>query len=187
MAEGSAVVKELFEKREREYLMAKTRVTMRSSLENIDAGDFKIESLKEGESVELPRWVAEELVQLNVAEVAEEPFEAEILRSLSMEKMMGPLQLSNLPQDFFLRMRRRLLQLETAARSGKGRREDYERLRTASYDLIGMRLGKLLQLSSSSTQLSSLGDKLTPEEKEFFAVAQSISKEWKQALLGDGV
>ena len=187
MESGPIAVKDLFEKREREYLMTKTRVTMRSSLENIDAGDFKIDSLKEGESVEFPRWVAEELVQLDVAETSEEPFEAEILKSLSREKMMGPLQLSNLSQDFFLRMRRRLLQLEASAKSGRIRREDCEKLRTASYDLIGMRLGKLLQLSSSSAQVSSLGDKLTPEEKEFFAAAQSVSRQWRQALLGERV
>ena len=101
--------------------------------------------------------------------------------------MMGPLQLSSLPPDFFLRMRRRLVQLETAVKGGKGRREDYEKLRNASYDILGMRLGKLLSLSSSSTTLSSIADKLTPEEREFFGVAQSISKEWKQALLGGEV
>lgn len=187
MSRASLEIEELFEKREREYLMAKTRVTMRSSLENIDAGDFKIEGVREGEDVEFPRWVAEELAQLNLAEISEEPFEAEILRSLSREKMMGPLQLSNLSADFYLRMRRRLLQLGTAVKAGKGRREDYDKLRNASYDLIGMRLGKLLSLSSSSTQLSSLGDKLTPEEREFFSAAQSVSREWKQALLGEVV
>lgn len=180
-------VRDMFDRRETEFLLGRTRVTMRSSLENIDAGEFKIESLKEGETVELPRWVAEELVQLNLAEASEEPFEAEIRKSLSNEKMRGPLQLSNLQQDFYLRMRRRLLQLKAAVEGGKGRREDYEKLRAASYDLIGMRLSKLLTLSSSSTPLSSLGDKLTPEEREFFTVAQSLSKEWKGALLGNGV
>jgi hypothetical protein len=186
LAEGSEVVRDLFERREREFLLARTRVTMRSSVENIDAGDFKIESLKEGETVDVPRWVAEELVQLSVAETREEPFETEIFKSLSREKMMGPLQLSNLPQDFYLRMKRRLSHLEGGVKGGKVRREDYERLRAVSYDLIGMRLSKLLSLSSSSTPVASIGDKLTPEEKEFFTVSQSLSKEWKAALLGEG-
>jgi DNA replication factor GINS len=182
----SRVVEETLERREREYLFAKTRATMRSSLEDIDAGDFKIESLKSGETVELPRWVAEELVRLNVAEVPEDAFETEILKSLSREKMMGPLQLSNLQQDFYIRMRRRMQQVAANVDGGKARREEYEKLKAASYDLIGMRLSKLLSLSSSSTTVSVLGEKLTPEEREFFGVAQSLSKEWKGALLGNG-
>jgi hypothetical protein len=159
---------------------------MKSSLENIDLGDYKIDSVKEGDSLELPRWVAEELVQMNLAEAPEEPFEVEILKSLSREKMMGPLQLSSLPAGFYVRMKRRLDYLGSAAREGRVRREEYDRLRASSYDLVGMRLSKLLSLSSTSTSASALGDRLTSEEKEFFSTSQSFSKEWREAILGGG-
>ena len=178
-------ITEVLEQRERGFLLEKCRVTMRSSVENIEVGDFKIESLKEGESVELPRWVAEELVQLNLAESTEEPFETELYRALSREKMLGPFQLSNLSPDFYLRLRRRLSYLRIAVQNGRVRREDYERVRASNYDLIGVRLGKLLTLSSSSTSSDSLAGKLTPEEKVFFNLAQSFSKDWKNALLRD--
>jgi len=174
----------MLEQREREFLMGKSRVTMRSSMENIDLGDFKIDGLKEGESVELPRWVAEELVQMNLAEAPEEPFETEILKALSREKMMGPLQLSNLQQDFYMRMRRRLSYLAEAAKEGRVRKEDLDKLKATSYDLVGMRLSKLLSLSSTSTTAAALGEKLTPEERAFFSISQSFSKEWRVALLG---
>ncbi|MDV3243789.1 MAG: hypothetical protein LYZ66_01280 [Nitrososphaerales archaeon] len=186
MADESQEIKAVLEDRERNFLLSTSRVTMRSSLENIEVGDFKIESLKEGESVELPRWVAEELVQMNLAEASEEPFETEILKALSREKMMGPLQLSSLPADFYNRMRRRLSYLGNSVKEGRVRREDYERLRATSYDLIGMRLSKLLSLSSSSATAAALGEKLTPEERTFFTVSQSISKEWRAAILGEG-
>lgn len=174
------------EERERDYLLSRTRVTMRSSLENLDLGDYKVESVKEGEAVELPRWVAEEFVRLNLADAAEEPFETEIVKALSREKMMGPLQLSQLTVDFYVRMRRRLAHLEAAAKEGRVKREDCERVRAVSYDLIGMRLSKLLSLSSTSASAASLGDKLTPEEKAFFASSQSSSREWRDAILGGG-
>ncbi len=186
MAGDSSEIREILESRERDFLLGKSRVTLKSSLENIDAGDYKIESLKQGESVELPRWVAEELVHMNLAEAAEEPFETEIVRALSKEKMMGPLQLSGLQADFYVKMRRRLAYLASSAKEGKVRREDYERLRATSYDLIGMRLSKLLSLSGTSTTAAVLGEKLTPEERTFFSVSQSLSREWKGAILGDG-
>ena len=178
-------LRELFQQRERDYLLSNVKVSMRAAVENIEVGDLKVEKLKEGEIAELPRWVAEEFASLGLAEVAEEPFETEILKSLSREKMIGAFQLSNLAPDFYLRMKRRLAYLRDAAGAGRVRKEDYERLRASSYDLIGIRLGKLLSLSSSSTTLSAIADKLTPEEKVFFATSQSLTKEWRTTLLGE--
>jgi hypothetical protein len=174
----------MIEERERGFLLENSRVIMKSLVENIEVGDYRIEKLAEGQSVDLPRWVAEELVSLNLAEMTEEPFEAELFRALSKEKMMGTLQLSNLPQDFYFRMRRRLSFLTQAVSEGKAKREEVDRVRAGSYDLIGMRLSKLLSLSSSSSQSSAMAERLTPEEDAFFSVSQSLSKEWRAALLG---
>jgi len=175
---------ELLERREREYLLTNTRARMRSSVESLDVGDFHIGKLNEGESVELPRWVADELVVQGMAETVESPFENEIFNSLSKEKMMGPLQLSGLQPDFYVRMRRKLSSLGASAAEGRSRKEEYDRLRAVCYDLVGIRLSKLLSLSSSSATGTTLGDRLTPEESAFFALAQSLSKEWKSGLLG---
>ncbi len=184
MSEEQIALRQMLEHREREYLLGTTRARMRSSVENLDVGDFHIEKLSEGESAELPRWVADELIGQGMAEAAEVPFESEIFGALSKEKMMGPLQPSGLPADFYVRMRRRLGALSSGVAEGKARKEDFERLRAVCYDLVGIRLSKLLSLSSSSTPASSLADKLTPEESAFFLISQSLSKEWKVGLLG---
>ena len=176
-------IKQLFERAEREFMLSRSKVKMKTSLENLDAGDYTIQHLSEGQSVELPRWVSEELVEMKLAESLEEHFEDELSRTLSKEKMMGPLQLSYLPPDFYMRMRRRLAGTSNAT-GGEVRREDFEKLRNACYDLIGMRLSKLLSLSSSSSQGSSLVDRLAPEEDAFFNISQSLSREWRAALLG---
>jgi len=176
----------LLDRREREYLLGNARTKMRSSVENLDIGDFRIEKLSEGDTVDLPRWVADELVSQGMAESADTPFENELYGALAKEKMMGPLQLSGLSVDFYVKMRRRLSVLNRSAAEGKSRKEDLERLRGVCYDLVGIRLSKLLSLSSTSTPASSLAEKLTPEESEFFAVSQSLSREWKAGLLGMG-
>lgn len=176
-------IKEMFERKEREFMLAKIRVRMKASVENTDAGEYRIDNLAEGQSVELPRWMAEELIELKLAESQEERFEDELSRALSREKMMGPLQLSSLPPDFYMRMRRRLTGLEGGL-GGTTRKEDFDKMKIACYDLIGMRLSKLLSLSSSASQGSSLTDKLAPEEEAFFSTSQSLSAEWRTALLG---
>ncbi len=174
----------MLERREREYLLGTARARMRSSVENLELGDFHVDHLAEGETVDLPRWVADELVAQGMAEAAESPFESEIFNALSKEKMMGPLQLSALPAEFYVKMRRKLGVMGAAVAEGKSRKEDYERLRAVCYDLVGIRLSKLLALSSSSTPASVLDQKVTPEESAFFALSQSLSKEWKSGLLG---
>jgi hypothetical protein len=83
-------------------------------------------------------------------------------------------------------MRRRLGGLNAAVVEGKAKKEDFERMRAVCYDLVGIRLSKLLSLSSSSTPASTLAERLTPEEASFFALSQSLSKEWKAGLLGGG-
>jgi GINS complex protein len=186
LSEEQITLRQMLEHRERDYLMGTTRTRMRSSVENLDVGDFHIEHLTEGESVDLPRWVADELIAQGMAESAEAPFENDVFSALSREKMMGPLQLSSLPPDFYVRMRRKLGGMSSAVAGGKVRKEDFERLRATCYDLIGIRLSKLLSLSSSSTPALSLAEKLTPEEAAFFAISQSLSKEWKAGLLGVG-
>lgn len=184
MSDEQVALRQILERREREYLLGSVRAKMKSSIENLDVGDFHIEKLSEGESVELPRWVLDELVAQGMAETTEPPFENEIFSTLSKEKMMGPLQLSSLPPDFYVRMRRRLGTLEAGVASGRARRDEVERLRAVCYDLVGIRLSKLLSLSSSSAPASTLADKLTPEENSFFAISQALSKEWKSGLLG---
>lgn len=178
------VITELFERREREFLLSPVRVIVRSSLEQLEVGDMTIAKMREGETVEVPRWVAEELSELNVAEIQEEAFEVEIFKALTREKMLGASQLSALQPNFYLRMRRRLVAVKAGTETGKYRREDYEKLKATSYDLIGRRLSKLLSVSSSTT-LQTVGDKITPEERTFFTNSRSYSEHWKQALLGE--
>jgi hypothetical protein len=184
LSEAHSALRQMLDQRDRAYMLGTTRTRMRSSLENLDVGDFHIDKLSEGGTVELPRWVAEELVSLKLAEVDEEPFDVQVLRALSKEKLMGPMQLSPLQEDFYIRMRRRLAYLAKAVQEGRARKEDVDRLRAACYDIVGMRLNKLLSLSGSSVSASTLADRLTPDEASFFATSQSMSKEWKTALLG---
>ncbi|HYB06686.1 MAG TPA: hypothetical protein VEB87_00865, partial [Nitrososphaerales archaeon] len=70
MSENQIALREILERREREYLLGTTRAKMRTSVENLDVGDFHIEHLAEGETVDLPRWVADELIAQGMAEAA---------------------------------------------------------------------------------------------------------------------
>ena len=184
MEDPGTDVAKIFEQREREFLLSSVRVTMKTSTDDIEVGDLVVKKAKEGERLEMPRWVAEELVELQLAETQEEPFEVEIFKALTREKILASPQLSPLEPNFYIRMRRRLSAVKAGMEKGKYRREDYEKLRMASYDLIGRRLSKLLSMSSSAS-VQTIADRITPEEKAFFSMSSSISAAWKKALLGE--
>jgi len=177
-------VAKIFEQREREFLLSPVRVTMKTSTEQMEVGDLVLSKAKEGERLEMPRWVAEELVALELADMQEEPFDVEIFKALTREKILASPQLSPLEANFYIRMRRRLAAIRAGVERGKYRREDYEKLKTTSYDLIGRRLSKLLSMSSSAS-VQTIADRITPEEKAFFSMSSSISAAWKKALLGE--
>src|SRR5579871_4524210 len=107
MEDPGADVARMFEQREREFLVSPVRVTMKTSTEQMEVGDLLLAKAKEGERIELPRWVAEELVELQLAELQEEPFDVEIFKALTREKMLASPQLSPLEANFYIRMRRR--------------------------------------------------------------------------------
>jgi GINS complex protein helical bundle domain len=184
LAQTRGSIGDFLASREREYLLESKTVKMRAMVENLELGEYRIERLKEGDQTQLPRWVAEELVAAGLAEAPEEAFEPVVYRCFGREKMMGPLQLSPLPKDFYMTMRRTLERLGDDVAAGKGKREDLERLKGNCYDLVGMRLSKLLALSSSPGAGGTLSDKITPEEEAFFSLSRSLSKEWRDALLG---
>lgn len=177
-------IADVFERREREFLLAPIRVVVKSSMEELEVGDMTIPKMKTGETMEMARWVAEEMAEMGIVEIQEEAFEIEIFKALTREKMLGASQVSALPSNFYLMMRRRLSAVKTGADSGKYRREDYEKLRANCYDLIGRRLSKLLSVSSSAS-LQTMADKLTPEEREFFSVSREHAEQWKHSLLGE--
>ena len=184
MEPAGKVISELFEQREREFLLQPVRVVVKSSIEEIEVGSMMLNRMKEGETAEVPRWVAEELAELSLAELQEDPFETEIFKALTREKMLGSPQLSPLQPNFYLRMRRRLSAIKAGTETGKYRIDDYVRLKANCYDLIGRRLSKLLSISSSAS-LQTIGDKITPVERVFFTSSRSFSEQWKNALLGE--
>ena len=92
---------------------------MKTSTDEIEVGDLVLKKAGEGERLELPRWVAEELVALELAEMQEEAFEVEIFKALTREKILASPQLSPLEPNFYMRMRRRLAAMRTGVERGK--------------------------------------------------------------------
>lgn len=172
----------VFLDRELSHLLAPIRITMKKSLPKIEVLSFTLEDTKEGDIHELPRWAAEVLVEMGFAEAEDESFELEVFKALSRERIQGPTQLSTLKDDFYLKLRRLLKGLRAKAEKDGSIKPELDRLLISVYDLITLRIGKLLYLAGSSYP-QGISEKVTPEEKELFDQVRKSVEEWRNFLV----
>ena len=141
---------------------------MKQKLPRIDIGSIHLEPMNEGDTIELPRWVAEVLLDMGVSEIQEENFSSEVFKAVTREKIAGNDQLSTLRPDFYLKVRRQLSFVSESPYQKPSNLPELEKTRTLVYDLVALRLRKILSLAVSLSTPIDIRDKLTPEEYQIF-------------------
>jgi len=168
--------------REFAYLLAGTRLRFKQKIPRVDIGSIHLEPMNEGDTIDLPRWVAEVLVEMGVCESQEENFSSEVFKAVTREKIAGSEQLSTLRPDFYLKVRRQLSFVGDP--SGKSASyPDLEKTRTLVYDLVALRLRKILSVAISLSAPSDIKDKLTPEEYQIFDSVYSLLQSWRSVVM----
>ncbi len=128
--------------REYAYLLTNTRLRMKQKTARIDIGSIHLDPLNEGDTIDLPRWVTEVMVEMGVSENQEENFSSEVFKAVTREKIAGSEQLSTLRPDFYLKMRRQMSFSIEFSSLRSGNIPDLEKTRTLIYDLVALRLRK---------------------------------------------
>ncbi|MCP8322336.1 MAG: DNA replication complex GINS family protein [archaeon] len=164
------------------FLLVPVKVIIKQDLPAIEIGSVNLPEAHEGDVIEVPRWVAEIMVQMNFAELQEESFNLELFKALSRERMQDPSQISTLKADFYPEMKRRMKLTKSMMERDESLKEVYEKFSSSAYDLIALRTSKLLYLASSPLS-PDLEKKITPEEKNLFELIRSIIENWRKAIL----
>lgn len=164
------------------FLLIPVKVIIKQNLPSIEIGSINLPETREGDVIEIPRWVAEIMVQMGFAEPREESFELELFKALSRERMQDPSQISTLKADFYPRMKRQMNLMRAMIKKDESLKEAYEKLSSSSYDLIALRTNKLLYLVGSSVLSPDLERKITPEEKDLFELIRSMIEYWKKTI-----
>ncbi len=168
--------------REMEHLLNPVKIVVKQNLPKISIASIEIGETKEGDLIEVPRWVAEAFAELGFAEVQEESFEVEMLKALSRERIQGSNQLSTLVGDFYLKLKRYLDGLEENTQSRRASRLDYEEAHMKARDLVKLRTVKLLPLTVGE-YTPDMMQKVTPEELKLFNMVREIVQQWKRTVL----
>ena len=150
------------------------KVTLNHDIK-LDVSGVQIDG-KEGEILNIPRWVATVLEDDKHATMQDTDMVVELKQAIVKENVQGDFELSTLEPYFYIRLRAHMKKLEPI---------DYDKVESMLNTLVRKRHGKIIHLADSSKLTADLAKKLTVEEREFYNNLHNISKDFTNSILGD--
>ncbi|MGD6807744.1 MAG: hypothetical protein ACQCN4_12400 [Candidatus Bathyarchaeia archaeon] len=144
----------------------------------------------EGNEYEVYFWVAKNLAAAAMVHFRED----EMLDGTKLNKVQWkevsaiPGQISEIPENFYPKLRRYLGELkEQATQSQQSEKfQEYDRGKHLARDIVNSRMKKIVALASGPGQSEQVLNKLTKEEKIVFEQLVKIISEWKGRILVNG-
>ena len=138
----------------------------------------------EGNEYEVYFWVAKELATAGMVHFREDDVldATKLFKVQWKEGVQIPGQISELPEDFYPKLRRFIADLKDQASKPEKYQEHFKAKQLAR-DIVNSRLKKIVALSSAPAQTDQVLKKLTSEEKILFEQLVKIISQWKTEIL----
>jgi hypothetical protein len=144
----------------------------------------------EGNEYEVYFWVAKELASAGMVHFREEETldATKLFKAQWKEGVQIPGQISELPDDFYPKLRRFLSELKNQAYQTQDSEkfQECDRVKQLARDIVNSRLKKIVSLASGPGQSDQVLNKLTKEEKIVHEHLVKIISEWKAKILQNG-
>ncbi len=139
----------------------------------------------EGNEYEIYFWVAKELAAAGMVHFREgETLDATRLFQVQWkEGVQIPGQISELPGDFYPKLRRFIGDLKEQASKQSEKYQEYDRSKQLARDIVNSRLKKIVAISAAPTQSDQVLKKFTSEERLVYEQLVKIISEWKTKIL----
>ncbi len=140
---------------------------------------------EEGNEYEVPYWVARELAKFGVARFRSEELldSAKLYKIHWKERVQSAAQISELPKDFYPKLRRFLTELKEESAKHLEKMREYEKARQLALDILNLRLKKVVSLASAPAQTEQILKNLTSEERILYEQIYGLINKWKTHLL----
>jgi len=145
----------------------------------------RLRSAKVGQEVELPHWIAEELVAADFAKYREEDLMdlARLSKTHWKETIPSSTQLPSLQPAFYCVLRRFLAKLRAEGKQDPSKLREYERAENLSRDVISCRLRKIASFAAGPGSSTDLLKNMTLEEQALYKRLSATISEWKASIL----
>jgi hypothetical protein len=143
---------------------------------------------EEGNDYEVQYWIARELVKSGIARFREgELLEATTIHKIQWkERVQTARQTSQLPEDFYPKVRRYLEELKKEIAKKPEKTREYEKARQLTQDIINSRLKKIVLLASAPAQTERILGNFSSEERFLYEEIYALINEWKKQILHNG-
>ncbi|HLN89709.1 MAG TPA: hypothetical protein VK253_06550 [Candidatus Binatia bacterium] len=139
----------------------------------------------EGNEYEIYFWVAKELASAGIVHFREDDVldATKLFKAQWKEGVQIPGQISELPGDFYPKLRRFIADLKDLAQKQSEKYQEYDRAKQLARDIVNSRLKKIVAISAAPTQTDQVLKKFTSEEKLVYEQLVKIISEWKTKIL----
>ena len=147
----------------------------------LDVSYISIEG-KQGEILNIPRWVADVLESEKQIEIQDVDMLVELKQAVEKEIMLGQFDLSTLQVQqqadphFYIKMKSYMKRLSE---------KDYDKVEGMLNKLLRTRQTKIIRLADASKLTANISQKLSVEEREFYNNLHDNSTKFSKTILGD--
>ena len=148
-------------------------------LAGLNVGPFE-----EGNEYEVYYWIAQKLAESGIVHFREDDcLEATKLYKVQWkERVQIAGQISDLPEDFYPRLRRYLANIKEEITKPE-KMHEYEKATQLAWDIVNSRLKKIVALSSGPAQTDQVLKKFTGEERLIYEQLSKIINKWRTQIL----
>jgi len=141
----------------------------------LDVSGISIEG-KQGEILNIPRWVADVLQSEKHVEIKDSETLVELKQAAMKEEVHGDFDLITLEPHFYIKIKSYMKRLPE---------KDYVKVESLLNKLLRTRQTKIIRLADSSKLTAEISQKLSVEEREFYNQLHEISTEFSKKIIGD--
>ncbi|MBS1259860.1 MAG: hypothetical protein MAG473_00165 [Thaumarchaeota archaeon] len=147
----------------------------------LDTSGISIDG-KQGEILNIPRWIAEILESEKHVEIQDVDMLVELKQAVEKEKMLGQFDLSTLQVQqqadphFYIKMKSYMKRLPE---------KDYDKVESMLNTLLRTRQTKIIRLADSSKITAEISQKLSIEELEFYNNLHDNSSRFSKSIIGN--
>jgi len=147
----------------------------------LDILDISIDG-KQGEILNIPRWIAEVLESEKHVEIQDVDMVIELKQAVEKEKMLGQFDLATLQVQqqadpyFYIKMKSYMKRLPE---------KDYDMVESMLNTLLRTRQTKIIRLADASKLTAEISQKLSIEEREFYNNLHDNSSKFSKTILGN--
>ena len=147
----------------------------------LDILDISIDG-KQGEILNIPRWIAEVLESEKHVEIQDVDMVIELKQAVEKEKMLGQFDLATLQVQqqadpyFYIKMKSYMKGLPE---------KDYDMVESMLNTLLRTRQTKIIRIADASKLTAEISKKLSIEEREFYNNLYDNSSKFSKTIIGN--